>query len=222
MKILAIAAIALILLFLIGVHVKEGIGFDNDPGQFRDPSIYPDFITEDQANHILEMAKYNYNDSVVIGNLSAEGIRKSQTYWLSKNDPVARKIIGKVCEINGHRIEQAEDIQVVKYEPNGYYKEHHDSCCDDTDACREFNKDGNRVVTMVIYLNDGFEGGTTRFPNLNKEFKPRKYSGVLFYPMNKNGDKCHEKSLHAGMPITSGEKYIANVWIRDKNFRMDS
>lgn len=221
MKILAIAGIALILLFLIGVHVKEGIGFDNDPGQFRDPSIYPDFITEDQANHILEMAKYNYKDSIIIGNENTEGIRKSQTYWLNKNDPVAKKIISKVCEINGHKIEQAEDIQVVKYEPNGYYKEHHDSCCDNTDACNEFNKDGNRIVTMVIYLNDGFQGGSTRFPNLNKEFKPRKYSGILFYPMNKTGDKCHEKSLHAGMPITSGEKYIANVWIRDKNFRMD-
>jgi prolyl 4-hydroxylase len=215
---LAVISIGLIILFLISVHIKEGLGFDNDPGQFRDPSIYPDFITEDQANHILEMAKYNYQDSIIIGSENTEGIRKSQTYWLSKYDPVANKIINKVCQINGNRIEQCEDIQVVKYEPNGYYKEHHDSCCDDSDACREFNKDGNRILTMVIYLNDGFEGGTTRFPNLNKEFKPPKYSGILFYPMNKNGDKCHNNSLHAGMPITSGEKYIANVWIRDKDF----
>ena len=34
--------------------------------------------------------------------------------------------------------------------------------------------------------------------------------------MNKDGDKCHENSVHAGMPIMKGEKYIANVWIREK------
>ena len=217
-KILALITVVLIVVFVICIHVKEGLGFDNDPAQFKDPSIYPDFITEDQANHILEMAKYNYKDSVIIGRDNTEGVRKSQTYWLSKQDPVAKKIISKVCQINGHKIEQCEDIQVVKYEPNGYYREHHDSCCDEGDACKEFNKDGNRILTMVVYLNDGFEGGSTRFPNLNKEFKPPKYSGILFYPMNKNGDKCHDLSLHAGMPITSGEKYIANVWIRDKIF----
>ena len=82
--------------------------------------------------------------------------------------------------------------------------------------CKKFNKDGYRVLTMVIYLNDDFEGGATKFPNIDKEYKPEKYSGLLFYPMNKNGDKCHDNSLHAGMPVISGEKYIANVWIRDK------
>jgi prolyl 4-hydroxylase len=69
---------------------------------------------------------------------------------------------------------------------------------------------------MVIYLNDDFEGGATRFSKIDKNFKPKKYSGILFYPMNKDGDKCHENSLHAGMPVTKGEKYIANVWIREK------
>ena len=207
-----------IIVFLIAIKrtFNEGFGYDNDPSQFREPKVYPNFITEDDAKHILKTAEYNYKNSVVVGIENPEGIRKSQTYWLNKDDKVAKKIIQKVCELDGHSIEQSEDIQVVKYEPNGYYNEHHDSCCDDDDKCKEFVKDGNRVLTMVIYLNDDFEGGATRFPKLDKNFKPKKYSGILFYPMNKDGDKCHENSLHAGMPITKGEKYIANVWIREK------
>ena len=210
-----------ILLFVIMAilfNLKEGFGFDDDESQFIEPKIYPNFITEEEAKYILEMAEYNYKESVIFGG-NNDGIRKSQTYWLSKQDDIAKSIIKKVCDIDGHTMEQTEDIQVVKYEPNGYYKEHHDSCCDDNDVCREFKKFGNRIVTMVIYLNDDFEGGATRFSNINKDFKPKKYSGILFYPMNKNGDKCHNNSLHAGMPITSGEKYIANVWIRDKHFQ---
>lgn len=214
--------IGIIVLFIIlGIAIKrafqEGFGYDNDPTQFREPKIYPNFITQDEAKHILKTAEYNYEDSIIVGSDNAEGIRKSQTYWLDKNDEVAQKIIQKVCDIDGYNIDQAEDIQVVKYEPNGYYNEHHDSCCDNNDKCKEFVKDGNRILTMVIYLNDDFEGGATRFPKLDKNFKPKKYSGFLFYPMNKHGDKCHEKSLHSGMPVTKGQKYIANVWIREKS-----
>ena len=212
-----ILVIIFIIVFLIAVkRTYEGFGYDDDPSEFREPVIYENFITSDDAQYILKMAEYNYQDSVVVGIENPEGIRKSQTYWLDKNDAVAQKIIQKVCDIEGYSIEQSEDIQVVKYEVNGYYNEHHDSCCDMNDACREFRKDGNRIATMVIYLNDEFEGGSTRFPILDKNFKPKKYGGILFYPMNKNGDKCHENSLHAGMPLTKGEKYIANVWIREK------
>lgn len=200
----------------INKKIEEGFGFDNDPSQFTEPSVYPNFITKEEADYILEMAEYNYIESTVIGS-DADGIRKSQTYWLDKDDPIAKKIITKVCAIDGYSIEQSENIQVVKYEPNGYYKEHHDSCCENNEHCEEFNKDGNRILTMVVYLTDDFEGGATKFPNIDKEYKPKKYSGLLFYPMNKNGDKCHNNSLHGGMPVTSGEKYIANVWLRDKS-----
>lgn len=199
----------------INKKIEEGFGFDNDPSQFIEPSVHPNFITKEDADYILEMAEYNYKDSIIVED-KADGIRKSQTYWLDKDDPIAKKIITKVCAIDGYNIEQSEDIQVVKYEPNGYYREHHDSCCHDNEMCKKFNKNGNRILTMVIYLNDEFEGGSTRFPKIDKEYKPEKYSGILFYPMNKNGDKCHDNSLHAGKPVTSGEKYIANVWIREK------
>ena len=112
----------------------------------------------------------------------------------------------------------AEDLQVVKYKPNGYYKAHYDSCCDKED-CNDFTElGGNRVITMVIYLNDDFDGGATKFINLNKEIKPDKYSGILFYSLNKAQNKCHTNSKHAGMPVKSGEKYIANVWIRENKF----
>ena len=128
----------IVVLIAIKRTFQEGFGYDDDIKQFTEPKIYPNFITEDEANHILKLAEYNYKDSVIVGSDDTEGIRKSQTYWLNKDDPVALNIIQKVCNIDGHSVEQSEDIQVVKYEPNGYYKEHHDSCCDDNDACEKF------------------------------------------------------------------------------------
>jgi prolyl 4-hydroxylase len=192
--------------------------YDNDPNNFIEPKVYENIITSDEAKYILEKSKNDFEDSYILGGFDTS-IRKSKTCWLKKDDDVIKKIIKRICNIGNYKIENAEDLQVVKYEPNGYYNEHHDSCCDDSTECKDFLKrGGNRVLTMVIYLNDNFEGGATRFINLDKDIKPNKYSGILFFPMNKNGDKCHTNSLHAGLPIKSGEKYIANVWIRESNF----
>ena len=197
---------------------KEGFGYSYEDSEFIEPKVYPNIITEEDAQYILQASKDKYEKSYIVGGYN-ESIRKSKTCWLDKSDPVINTIIQRVCDIVKKPIENAEDLQIVKYDPNGYYNEHHDSCCDDSEECKEFLKGGgNRIVTMVIYLNDDFEGGATRFVNLEKDIKPDKYSGILFFPMNKNQDKCHNKSLHAGLPILSGNKYIANVWIRENKF----
>lgn len=180
--------------------------------------MYKNFISDEEANYILEKSKKKFEDSSVVGGYDTK-IRKSKTCWLDKSDTKIREIIKRVCDIHNHPIENAEDLQVVKYDPNGYYNEHHDSCCDENEKCVDFNnRGGNRIITMVIYLNDGFSGGATRFTNLKKDIKPEKCSGILFHPMNKKKDKCHHNALHAGLPILEGKKYIANVWIREREF----
>lgn len=200
------------------VDRESFVGVDDNPNNFIEPRIYPNIISQDEANYILEKSKDNFEDSNILSGHETS-VRKSKTCWLSKEDPTVRNIIQRICNIDNIPFDNAEDLQVVKYQPNGYYNEHYDSCCEDTDVCKEFlSRGGNRIVTMVIYLNDGFQGGATKFIKMNKEIKPEKYSGILFYTMNKNKDKCHSLSMHAGLPITSGEKYIANVWLRESKF----
>ena len=118
--------------------------------------------------------------------------------------------------------ENAEKMQVVKYDPNGYYNEHYDASCDDRPECVEFEKNGGqRVVTMILYLNDEYEGGSTHFPRLNVEYKPPKKTGILFYSLEKNGNKCHPLSIHSGTPVISGQKYIANIWLRESAYNVN-
>jgi len=197
-------------------------GTNNDKKIFTKPKIYENFITDKESEYILKKAENNYHVSGIgfgASQLDPDidfNIRTSYVAWLPKNDKIIKKIILKVCKLTNMNFKNVEDLQVVKYEPNGYYNEHHDSCCDDHEDCIEFAKDGNRIVTMIIYLTDDFEGGATNFPMINKQYKPKKYSGLMFFPMNRAGDKCHENSLHAGMPVLSGEKYIATIWIREK------
>ena len=76
--------------------------------------------------------------------------------------------------------ENAEHLQVVKYDQNGYYNEHYDSVTNNTYESQKFLKQGgHRIITMLIYLNDDFTEGSTRFVTLDQNIKPPKYGGIL-------------------------------------------
>ena len=186
---------------------------------YEDPYIVDNIITEQEANHIINKSSMYFNDSRILGDTLDTTIRKSKSTWLYKDDPIIMKIMVKISGIVKLPIENAEALQVVKYEPSGYYNEHHDSCCDGHHLCTEFIKrGGQRIKTVLIYLNDEFTEGATNFPVLNKKFKPPKYSAVVFNPLATNSNKCHPKAIHAGLPVKSGVKYVANLWFREHVF----
>jgi prolyl 4-hydroxylase len=219
----SIVAVAIVLVLIVLVYegtLKTRVSTHAPPeAPYTRPIVYQNVVSPLEAGYILTMSAKDFVESDTVGGRNID-IRKSQTAWIKKDDPVVSKIIQRVCDIIDYPIENAEDLQVVKYEPGGFYKDHHDSCCDDNDFCRTFSeKSGQRVLTMLIYLNDNFTGGSTTFKNLDLDVKPEKFGGVLFRPLEDGGgNRCHPLALHRGNPIESGVKYICNVWIREKAF----
>jgi len=195
-------------------------GYAQESAEYIMPVEHSNFITDEEREYILKTAAPRFENSETVQGMDTK-VRKSQTAWLEKKDPTIQKIIQRVCDMTGNPFSNAESMQVVKYGIDGFYDPHHDACCDQAEACMNFEqKDGGqRVITMLIYLTDDFEGGTTKFPNLDKEFKPPKNGAILFHPLEKNGKRCHPYALHGGMPVTKGEKYVCNVWIRERPFR---
>jgi prolyl 4-hydroxylase len=182
------------------------------------PSLHQNLITNDEATYIITQSADRFKDSTIVSGYNTN-IRKSKTAWLSKFDPIVKNIILKVCQLTNTPYENAEHLQVVKYDRNGYYNEHYDTVTNNYQVSQNFLKlGGHRIVTMLIYLNNEFTGGATRFVRLKKDIKPPKNAGLLFFSLDKNLKKCHPKALHAGLPITSGTKYIANIWIRQMKF----
>ena len=116
------------------------------------PKEYPNFITQNEANYILQKASTMYETSEVIGKNIDFKYRKSETAWIPKNDDVVANIIKRVCEITNYPFENVEDLQVVKYEPGGFYKPHHDSCCDESEQCVKFRKDGGGESSHNVNL----------------------------------------------------------------------
>ena len=221
--------IIIILLFIIVgysiyTYIKQpkykGRGYCSLKSDYILPESFSNFINNDECEYIIKKATPLFSESKLVSG-GTENIRKSETAWLSNKDPVIKKIIEKTCQITNIPFEHSEKLQVVKYQPGGFYNAHYDASCDNLRECVEFEKNGGqRRVTMIIYLNDGYEGGETEFPNLKKKYKLDKGGALLFYSLEKNGNKCHPLSLHSGTPVMKGEKYIANVWLREKPYNV--
>jgi prolyl 4-hydroxylase len=214
----------IVLLFLVFNYEKikyaiERQGLSDNNSDYIYPILENNFITNEQNKHILEYSSTRFENSVVGNGVYNEvntEIRNSKTAWVPKTDPLVKEIIMKICTKYNYPFENVEDLQVVKYEKGNYYKEHHDSF---PYYKSEFlSQGGHRVLTTLIYLNDDFEGGETRFVNLDKDVKPLKNSAIIFHPLDSENKKCHPKALHAGMPVKSGIKYVANIWIREEPF----
>lgn len=186
----------------------------NDP--WDEPLVVHNIITQDECKEIIKTAEPKFERSGVVGKTGPDDDRTSETAWIPKDHPIAAKIFRSICEITGLPIENCEDLQVVRYTPGTFYKPHHDSCCENTDGCREFEKiGGQRIGTLLVYLNDDFEEGRTHFPTLEKMFRAPSGNGLFFRPLGKESNKCHPNALHGGMPPTEGTKYLCNVWIRE-------
>jgi prolyl 4-hydroxylase len=188
---LLIAFMILIILYMIPVYPE--------------PRVMKDFISPDEREYIITKAKKTISTSTMGTNKHVdESIRKSQTAWLDKEDPVIRRIIDRCLKRTDRPFHNCEKLQVLRYEPGGHYKPHQDVL--------EFDKNP-RMYTFILALNDDYEGGETTFPNLGKSYKLRA-GDALFFDTLDNYEMVTSKALHGGKNVKSGEKWICNLWVR--------
>lgn len=217
----ALVAVLMLITWAVVTRRNGGRGFTGASDSWQPPVVVDSVLTKDDCRYLMEKANSLFKPSSVVGVNGQDPSRTSETAWISKDDPVAKKVFAKACEMTGKPMGCCEDLQVVRYKPGTYYKAHHDSCCDGSDACQEFEtKGGQRVGTMLVYLNDEFTDGETHFPDHGGvKMKTPPGSAIFFRPLANDTPKCHPKALHAGLPISSGTKYVCNAWVREEDFK---
>ena len=129
--------------------------------------------------------------------------------WPLQN-PAVQALNRRIAAASGSAVEQGEPLQVLRYRPGGEYREHFD-------AIPGFAN--QRVMTMLVWLNEDYEGGETYFPTPGLKLKGRPGDAILFRNTGPDGGP-DPASRHAGLPVTAGEKLIASRWIRRRAFEM--
>ena len=86
------------------------------------------------------------------------------------------------------------------------------------DYAQQIREQGQRVITFLLYLNDGYAGGETTFPKLGLVHRGSQGNGLYF--INSNEDRSPDRNMqHTGSPPTAGEKWIVTQFIRDIRLR---
>lgn len=131
---------------------------------------------------------------------------------------VAARIEARLAHIANWPVERGEGLQLLRYGVGAEYKPHFDWFNAGVPGQAQlFGTAGQRVGTIVMYLNDVEAGGGTLFPELGLEVAPRKGGAVFFTNVTPEGSPCR-LSLHGGSPVISGVKYVATKWLRERVF----
>lgn len=149
----------------------------------------------------------------VIADRSSEG-----TFFALNADPFIARLDRRISEVMNWPIENGEGLQILHYGVGGEYKPHFDYFPpEDPGSQVQMTIGGQRVSTMVMYLNEVEEGGTTIFPEIGLEVVPKKGSAVYFEYTNSQ-NQLDKLTLHGGSPVTRGEKWIVTKWMRQRRY----
>ena len=168
------------------------------------PVVIENFLSENERIHIKQEAKSKLQVSTVDKDRRVdEQIRKSETAWLSTEDPIVRGVVERCVSRTDRPIENCEQLQVLRYTEGGHYNPHQDV----------FYQDKNkRLYTFIIALNDEYEGGETAFPVINENYKLNAGDALFFHTLDNYGLDTSD-ALHGGQPVKSGEKWVCNLWV---------
>lgn len=192
---------------------------DGNPAAVDEPSTlsaspkvqyFPALLSRDECSHLASVASVLLEPSFVIdpksGKATPHPVRLSDhgTIGPAREDVVIRAINLRIAAATGTSVANGEPLTVLRYKPGHQYRPHLDTIASATNQ---------RVRTVLIYLNGGFEGGETHFPELDLMICPKGGGAVMFDTTYSNGTP-DTRAIHAGLPVRTGVKWLATRWIR--------
>ena len=134
-------------------------------------------------------------------------------FHLNETEFIAR-LDRRIAEVMNWPLENGEGIQILRCGIGGEYRPHFDYFTPVLpNRLTALTEGGQRVATLIMYLNEPEEGGATVFPEIHLDVSPKKGGAVYFSYCNSLG-QVDPLTLHGGAPVKQGEKWIATKWMR--------
>ena len=203
------------------LRLVEAMGIDDagdpagpPPGQqvLTSPDVwaFPALFTPAECLHLCALARPNLAPSLVTGpNLEQvpDPIRTSECATVHHliEDPAVHALNRRLATASGSDFACGEPLLVLRYRPGQHYLNHLDALPGLTNQ---------RVKTALVYLNDGYDGGQTAFPAARQAYRGQVGDAIVFRNVDDDG-RADQASVHAGLPVVTGEKYLASRWIRE-------
>ncbi|WJF91634.1 2OG-Fe(II) oxygenase [Paraburkholderia bonniea] len=185
--------------------------------------VLADVLSAEECDEVIRRSADRLQRSQVVHPENGERYtietRTSENFWFAQGeDEFVENLERRMAALMNWPIENGEGLQVVHYGIGGEYQPHFDYFDPEVPGHASYlERGGQRVATLLIYLNDVEGGGETIFPSLGLSVVPRKGGAVYFHYLDSE-NKLDALTLHGGVPVARGEKWIMTKWIRERQF----
>lgn len=191
--------------------------------QMRQPdlAVLGSLLSEAECMALIEAARPSLARSLTVavktgGEVLSHDRTSSGMFFSRGENALVQRIEARIARLLNWPVENGEGLQVLRYLPGAEYKPHHDYFDPvEPGTPSILQRGGQRVATLVMYLQAPAQGGATVFPELGLEVLPQRGHAVFF---SYDRPDVSTRSLHGGAPVLAGEKWIATKWLRQREF----
>ncbi|MEU8896924.1 2OG-Fe(II) oxygenase [Nocardia sp. NPDC048505] len=191
--------------------------------RIREPQVivFDNVLSDEECELMIERSRHRLTRSTtvngetgvdeVISNRTSEG-----TMFPRCENEFIERIDRRTSALMNWPLEKGEGLQILRYGPGGEYKPHFDYFPpEDPGSWQHVAAPGQRVATLIVYLNDVEGGGATAFPEAGISVTPKK-GGALYFRYCNGASQLDPLTRHCGELVTAGEKWIMTKWMRQR------
>jgi prolyl 4-hydroxylase len=183
--------------------------------------VFGGLLSDDECDALVALSRPRLARSETVdkrsGGSEVNVARTSDGMFFERGEtPLIARIEQRIAHLVNWPLDHGEGLQILRYRPGAEYRPHHDYFDPaHPGTATILKRGGQRVGTLVMYLNTPLRGGATTFPDITLEVAPIKGNAVFF-----SYDRPHAvtRTLHGGAPVVEGEKWVATKWLREGVF----
>ena len=183
--------------------------------------VFGDLLSAEECKALVALAEPRLVRSETVTEASGDSeINAARTsdgmFFVRGETALVERIEARIAALLDWPVERGEGLQILRYRPGAEYKPHYDYFDPAQPGTPTIlQRGGQRLATLVMYLNTPARGGATTFPDVEFEVLPVQGNAVFFsydLPLPQT------KTLHGGAPLLEGEKWVATKWLRAGRF----
>jgi prolyl 4-hydroxylase len=183
--------------------------------------VFGNLLGDDECAALIAAARPRMTRSLTVatnerGELPSDDRTSSGMFFERGENELVARVEARIARLVNWPVENGEGLQILRYGPGAQYRPHYDYFdVGEPGTPAILKRGGQRVATLVMYLDEPEKGGGTTFPNVHLEIAPKRGNGVFFSYERPDPSTF---TLHGGAPVIAGEKWIATKWLREREF----
>ncbi|MBS0430521.1 MAG: 2OG-Fe(II) oxygenase [Proteobacteria bacterium] len=183
--------------------------------------VFGNLLSAEECEALIAAARQRLSRSLTVetktGGETLNVDRTSDGMFFERGEnEVVQRIEARIATLLNWPLDFGEGLQILRYSPGAQYRPHYDYFDPKEPGTPTIlRRGGQRVATLVMYLQEPEQGGATTFPDIGLEVAPVRGSAVFF-----SYDRADPatRTLHGGAPVRAGEKWVATKWLRERTF----